>query len=128
MPQGCRLLGHRADVADVMSAFDLFVQSSDYEGTPNAVLEAMAVETPVVATTAGGTGELIADEVHGLLVPCGVPGALRNAIERTLADPDAARTRASAARQHVEQELSFERRMKRLEAVYERMYACASSS
>ena len=42
-------------------AFDLFVQSSDYEGTPNAVLEAMAFETPIVATAAGGTAELVRD-------------------------------------------------------------------
>jgi glycosyltransferase involved in cell wall biosynthesis len=128
MPAGCRLLGHRADVADVMSAFDLFVQSSDYEGTPNAVLEAMAVETPVVATMAGGTAELITNEVHGLLVRRGSRGALRTAIERALADPGAARDRAEAARRRVEQELSFEQRMKRLEAIYDRMYACASSS
>jgi glycosyltransferase involved in cell wall biosynthesis len=128
MPVRCRLLGHRADVADVMSAFDVFVQSSDYEGTPNAVLEAMAVETPVVATTAGGTAELLSNDVHGLLVPRGNPGALHNAIERTLADPAGAHRRVAAARQRVEQELSFEQRMKRLEAVYERMYACASSS
>ena len=128
MPENCRLLGHRADVADVMSAFDVFVQSSDYEGTPNAVLEAMAVETPVVATTAGGTAELVTDELHGLLVPRGVPGALQEAIARTLDDPAGTERRVAAARQRVEQELSFEQRMKRLEAVYERMYACASSS
>jgi glycosyltransferase involved in cell wall biosynthesis len=128
MPDNCRLLGHRGDVADVMSAFDVFVQSSDYEGTPNAVLEAMAVETPVVATTAGGTAELLTDELHGLLVPRGNPGALQDAIARTLADPAGARRRAAAARSRVEHELSFEQRMNRLEAVYERMYECASSS
>ena len=128
MPVHCRLLGHRADVADVMSAFDVFVQSSDYEGTPNAVLEAMAVETPVVATTAGGTAELLTNERHGLLVPCGNPGALHNAIARTIADPAGTTRRVAAARQRVEHELSFEQRMKRLEAVYEQMYACASSS
>ncbi len=128
MPEGCRLLGHRADVADVMGAFDVFVQSSDYEGTPNTVLEAMAVETPVVATTAGGTAELLTDDVHGLLVPRGNPGALQDAIARTLADPAATRRRVAAARLRIEQDLSFERRMQRLEAVYERMYACASSS
>ena len=128
MPQAARLLGHRADVADVMSAFDLFVQSSDYEGTPNAVLEAMAVETPVVATTAGGTAELLTDDVHGLLVAKGDPRALQHAIARALADEAGTSRRAAAARRHVEEELSFEKRMQRLEAVYERMYACASSS
>jgi len=106
----------------------VFVQSSDYEGTPNTVLEAMAVETPVVATTAGGTAELVTNDLHGLLVPTGSPGALHNAIERTLNDIEGTQRRVAAARQRVEQELSFEMRMTRLEAVYERMYACASSS
>ena len=53
--QRVHLLGHRADVDLLHHAFDVFVQSSDYEGTPNAVLEAMAFETPIVATRAGGT-------------------------------------------------------------------------
>ena len=54
----CRFLGHRLDVAALHDAFDSFVQASEYEGTPNAVLEAMAMETPLVATDAGGTPEL----------------------------------------------------------------------
>ena len=65
----CVFAGHRTDVVDVLHAFDVFAQSSEYEGTPNCVLEAMAVGTPVVATTVGGTAELIEDHVHGLLVP-----------------------------------------------------------
>ena len=51
------------DVRPSHHAFDLFVQSSDYEGTPNAVLEAMALETPIVATDAGGTAEIVHDGV-----------------------------------------------------------------
>jgi glycosyltransferase involved in cell wall biosynthesis len=50
LPDGSwRLLGHTDDVGEVYHAIDVLVQSSDYEGTPNAVLEAMAFETPVVA-------------------------------------------------------------------------------
>src|SRR5262245_6152934 len=49
------LLGHRTDIIALHHAFDVFVQSSEREGTPNAVLEAMAMETPAVATDVGGT-------------------------------------------------------------------------
>ena len=111
--------GHHEDIIRLHHAFDLFVQSSDYEGTPNAVLEAMALETPIVATRAGGTTELIADSVRGLLVPCGDPTALAHAIERTVLNPEAARARAITARIGVERDLSFEARMRTVEAIYE---------
>jgi glycosyltransferase involved in cell wall biosynthesis len=113
-----RLLGHRADVIDLHHAFDLFVQSSDYEGTPNAVLEAMALETPIVATAAGGTAEIVDDRVHALVVPCGDAGVLATAIAETLDDPGSARVRSCAARQRVETELSFDARTRRLEDIY----------
>jgi glycosyltransferase involved in cell wall biosynthesis len=113
------LLGHRTDIASLHSAMDVFVQSSDYEGTPNAVLEAMALETPVVATTAGGTASLIDDEVHGLLVRPRDSAALADAIERALADAPATRRRVTAARARVEGKLSFEARMRVLETMYE---------
>ena len=54
----CRLLGHVDDVRQLHHALDLFAQASVYEGTPNSVLEAMALETAIVATDAGGTAEL----------------------------------------------------------------------
>jgi glycosyltransferase involved in cell wall biosynthesis len=119
----CQLVGHTADVPGVHHAFDLFVQSSDYEGTPNAVLEAMALRTPLVATDVGGTAELAVDGVHGLIVPPGDAGALATAIERALGDPHAMRVRANAARARVECELSFDRRMERVEAVYDDLVA-----
>ena len=120
---GARLLGHRTDVIALHHAFDIFVQSSEREGTPNAVLEAMALETPAVATDVGGTGELMTDDVHGLLVPRHDVAALRDAFARVLTDPEAARNRAAAARARVESELSFEQRMRKVEIVYEELIA-----
>ena len=67
----CRLLGQVDDVPLFHHALDLFVQSSAYEGTPNVVLEAMALETPVVATDVGGTAELVTHRREGLIVPPG---------------------------------------------------------
>jgi glycosyltransferase involved in cell wall biosynthesis len=115
------LTGHVTDVIAVHHAMDLFVQSSDYEGTPNAVLEAMAMETPLIATEAGGTAELAHDGVHGRIVPIGDVGALISSITAALQAPEDMRRMAERARQRVEQELSFESRCRRLETIYEEM-------
>lgn len=113
------LLGHVADVVPVHHAFDLFVQSSEYEGTPNAVLEAMAMESPVVATDAGGTAELVEDGVHGRIVPVHDGERLHDAIENALCQPDQTRQMTQRARRRVEGELSFESRVRRVEDIYD---------
>lgn len=115
------LTGHRSDVARLHDAFDLFVQSSDYEGTPNAVLEAMALETPIVATDVGGTRDIARPNLEALIVPAGDRPALERAVAEALGDPTAARARADAARRRVETDLSFARRVARVEAIYERL-------
>jgi glycosyltransferase involved in cell wall biosynthesis len=122
LEETCQLLGHRTDISDLHHAFDLFVQSSDYEGTPNSVLEAMALETPVVATDVGGTAELVTHGVDGLIVPPGNLPALMQAIEQTLSDRQAAASRASAARRRVETDLSFDTRMATVEAIYTELF------
>jgi glycosyltransferase involved in cell wall biosynthesis len=115
------LPGHTPDVVALHHAFDLFAQSSEYEGTPNAVLEAMAMETPIVATEAGGTAELVHDGQHGRIIPIGRAAALIAAIQSALATPAATRAMAEQARRRVEGELSFENRVRRVEAIYEEM-------
>jgi glycosyltransferase involved in cell wall biosynthesis len=114
-----RLLGHVTDPSDVYQAADVFVQSADYEGTPNAVLEAMAFEVPVVATDAGGTRELVRHGDDGLIVPRGDERALTAAIESVITDRAAARYRAARARARVETDLAFATRMRRVEDIYE---------
>jgi glycosyltransferase involved in cell wall biosynthesis len=119
----CRLMGHCSSVVDLHHALDVFVQSSGYEGTPNVVLEAMALETPVVATDVGGTCELICHGVHGLLVPPRAAAALAGALEQTLAHRDATARRTAAARARVEGPLSFTGRMRVVESIYEQLVA-----
>jgi glycosyltransferase involved in cell wall biosynthesis len=114
----CRLLGHRTDVTALHHGFDVFAQSSDYEGTPNSVLEAMALETPLVATSAGGTAEIVEDQVHGLIVSCGDVDGLADAIDRTLREPDETSRRVSRARRRVETALSFSTRVDAVERIY----------
>lgn len=114
----CRLLSHRPDVAFMHHAFDLFVQSSDYEGTPNAVLEAMALETPIVATAAGGTTDILQDGVEGTIVPCGNVDALAAAIDRALGDREGLAQQVRHARARVETRLSFDERVAAVERIY----------
>lgn len=121
LTESCTLVGHTNDVRPSHHAFDLFVQSSDYEGTPNAVLEAMALETPIVATDAGGTAELVHDGVHGRIVPVGRVDRLIHAVQEALSDPGTARKMADRARLRVEGELSFEARVRRVEGIYSEM-------
>jgi glycosyltransferase involved in cell wall biosynthesis len=113
------MTGHVTDVIPLHHAFDLFVQSSDYEGTPNSVLEAMAMETPIVATEAGGTAELVHDGVHGRIIPIGKVDRLIWGLQAALADPAAMRRMADLARRRVEGELSFESRCRRVEGIYQ---------
>jgi glycosyltransferase involved in cell wall biosynthesis len=74
-------------VADCMSRADAFVLNSSYEGLPHVVLEAMEAGVPVIATDAGGTGELVEHGVTGLLIPVGRPEMLKAAIESLWKDP-----------------------------------------
>jgi glycosyltransferase involved in cell wall biosynthesis len=119
----CRLVGQVDDVVEFHHALDLLVQSSEYEGTPNVVLEAMAMETPVIATDVGGTAELMRSSIEGIIVPSGDVPALVGAIGGVVSDPGGARRRAQAARRRVELELSFESRLRRLEDIYRELAA-----
>jgi len=99
------------------------VQSSDYEGTPNAVLEAMALETPIVATDVGGTRELVEHGADGIIVAPGSADVIAAAMEMMLDRPATAAAMAASARRRVETDLSFASRMSRVEAIYEALAA-----
>lgn len=73
-------LGLRQDIPELLTACDSFILSSDWEGVPMTILEAMAVGRPVIATSVGGVPELVEDEVSGLLVPPGNARALSQAM------------------------------------------------
>jgi len=119
----CHFPGACSDMPTVYHALDLFVQTSDTEGTPNAVLEAMAMEVPIVATDVGGTADLLTHARHGLLVPRRDLSALTAAAHAVLADPDAARGRAAAARTRASEALSFDTRMRTIEQLYSQLHA-----
>jgi glycosyltransferase involved in cell wall biosynthesis len=124
---GVTLTGHVTDVRPLHHALDLFVQASDYEGTPNSVLEAMAMETPIVATEAGGTAELVHDGVHGRIIPIGRVDKLTSAISAAMLDPGATRRMMTRARLRVEGDLSFETRVRKIEGIYQELMGPAAS-
>jgi glycosyltransferase involved in cell wall biosynthesis len=76
----CRFLGDVPDIEAIFAAADVTVLSSLFEGMPNAVLEAMAMGCPVIASAVGGAVELVRPGETGSLVPPGDPGALAVAL------------------------------------------------
>ena len=94
-----RLMGRCEDISNAIKDASLFVLSSDYEGLPNALMEAMALGLPVISTDCGGGGAsaLIHEGVDGWIVPCGDSKALAKAIDTCLSDPVEAKKRGDKA-------------------------------
>jgi len=110
-------LGIRGDVAELMSAADVFVLSSSGEGFALVVAEAMACESVVVATDCGGVREVMGDA--GFLVPRRDPGALAAALRAASSlDEPAALEMGKAARRRVVKLYSFDRAVERWQQFY----------
>jgi glycosyltransferase involved in cell wall biosynthesis len=92
-----RFPGTHPNPRTLLAVADAVVHPSDWEGMPLAVVEAMSVARPIVATAVPGTRELLRDGVDGLLVPAGDPTALSEALRRVLDDPDLAHRLGSVA-------------------------------
>jgi len=114
------LLGERADIPALLGQMSVFVSAARWEGMPYAVLEALAARRPVVATRVLGSSELIADGVHGLLVPPDDPAAMSAAIVSLLNDPPHARSLGQAGRRLVESRYSLQAMADQIMAVYRR--------
>jgi glycosyltransferase involved in cell wall biosynthesis len=106
------LLGVRRDVPDVLNALDTFVLSSDTEGLPLVVLEAMATALPVLSTRVGGVPNVLEEGQTGMLVPVGDEAALRDRAAQLRGDPAGSRALGERARSAAMTKFSAER-MKR---------------
>lgn len=110
------------EAGTLFAAFDVFILSSRNEGTPVALLEAMAARVPIVATRVGGVPDMLSDR-EAMLVEPGAAQALAGAIEHALGDPAAARTRAAAAYRLLATRFAEDPWLDRYESIYERVTA-----
>lgn len=122
-----RLVGHQADVRPWMEAMDVFALSSIREGLPNALLEAMALGVPSVAARVAGVPEVVHDGQNGLTIETGSEDALVASLRRLLADAPLRSRLAAAARETIERDHSFRRRMQRVCQVYEEVLGRTAS-
>lgn len=117
------LLGRRTDLPELLAAFDVAVSSSDYEGTPLALMDCMAADLPIVATRVGGVPELIEDGVQGRLVERRDPRALAEALGELLANPERAATMGRNAGLRRREQFDLAVAAERVGDLYERLYA-----
>jgi glycosyltransferase involved in cell wall biosynthesis len=118
-----RFAGYCPNVFDVLKEMDVFVLPSRSEGCPIVVLEAMAMSLPVVATAVGGTPELVQAGTTGILVPPGDPEKLAAAMMDLASDRERAGALGKAGKDSAFGDFHPSRFTKRLEDLYERLYA-----
>lgn len=112
-----RFLGLRRDVLVWMTAADLFVLPSNSEGMPNALLEAMRLGLPVVATGVGGVPEIVHDGQTGCLVPPQNPQALADTIITLLQNPQERRRLGKNAREMIGREFQMKTMCERYQSL-----------
>jgi glycosyltransferase involved in cell wall biosynthesis len=122
-----RLLGFRADVADLLAAADVLVHPSRVEGFGYAVAEAMAAGRPVVATDASSLPEIVVHGETGLLFAPDDDARLAAAIATYLRDPERRARDGARGRARARAEFSLERRLRELEAILEEEIAGAAA-
>ncbi len=112
------LAGYHSDLDGFLPHLDVFVQSSFTEGLPNVVLESLAAGVPVVATSVGGTPEIVEHGVNGCLVPSGNVEALARCLIDVLSN-GRARTMGECGRDHIKERFSFASQA----SLYQRLFA-----
>lgn len=119
-PFGDRIVmtGKRLDVADLLRTMDVFAISSESEGLPINMLEAMAAHLPVVATRVGAIADVIDDERNGLLLDAGDTLRLLDSLRRLVDEPDLRTRLAEAGHRHVRENYDAPVNSRRLEEIY----------
>lgn len=114
-----RFLGNREDVPELLANAECALLASDYEGCPLTVVEAMAAGVPVVATDAGGTGELVQPGQTGELGPLGDSQGLASALQQVLSSPARAAELGAEGKRVAEARLSLDDMVQSLVELYD---------
>jgi glycosyltransferase involved in cell wall biosynthesis len=119
--ENVRFAGQVDDVAPYLQSSDFFVLPSTAEGLSNALLEALAVGLPCVATAVGGTPDVIVDGENGLLVAPDKPHDLQAALSKLLTNISMRQRMGKLARETILARYSLENTADRLAALYQRL-------
>jgi glycosyltransferase involved in cell wall biosynthesis len=104
-----RFLGNVPEIGSFLQRLDVFLLTSDHEGCPNVLLEAMACGVPVVTTDAGGAAEIVRDGLTGHVVPRRAAGEMVDRASELLQDSHLREQMGRAARADVEERFPIER-------------------
>jgi len=118
-----RFLGYRKDIPELLSASDIFVLPSLWEGLPMAIIEAMRSSLPVIATDVGGNREAVAHDITGLVVEPGNAERLAEAITGFLGDQDMQREMGRQGRRHFERNFTIKTTVKKYAGLYRELLA-----
>ncbi|MCZ6802327.1 MAG: glycosyltransferase [Nitrospirae bacterium] len=114
-----RFMGFRKDISTILASLDIFIMGSlDGEGVPQALIQAMAMEVPVVATFAGGIPEVLAHEETGFLVPPNDSEALKKHIDLLVRNPSLRSEMGKKGRELVVEKFSLQGMAERVEQWY----------
>lgn len=113
-----KFFGVRSDIPKLLSQADIFVLSSDYEGLPLSVLEAMAAGLPVIATAVGGVPEILEGGKAGVLVPPRDADALAKAIVELARDEKKRTELSDYGKKLVAEKFDIRRTVKEYERLY----------
>jgi glycosyltransferase involved in cell wall biosynthesis len=121
-------LGYQEDVAPYYAAFDALVLPSANEGTPVSVIEALAAETPVVATRVGGVPDVVREGEEGFLVDAGDTAELAERLTRLARDEKLRRRLGESGRERVLKRYAVDRLLDDIDRLYRELLRAASAA
>jgi glycosyltransferase involved in cell wall biosynthesis len=118
LPEGVSFVGQSNQIPLILKISDFFVLTSDFEGFPNVILEAMAASLPVICTPAGDAGVVVQDGITGYVVPFDEDGELAARIVKLAVSPQLCEEMGRAGRSRVERFYSYNLLSKNLISIY----------